>query len=65
LALSKLSRNAQRDREDVEFLARSLSLDPKVLRERYDREMKFALIGPPDQHDITLELWIEAYFVKG
>jgi hypothetical protein len=64
LALSKLSRNVQRDREDVGFLAKSLNLDANILRQRYERELKLALIGSPEQHDNTLEFWIEAYFVK-
>jgi hypothetical protein len=65
LVLSKLSRNVGRDREDVAFLAKTLSLEASVLRERYEREMKHALIGPPEQHNKTLEFWIDAYFVKG
>jgi len=62
LALSKLTRNNQRDREDVEFLARTKHLDPAVLRERYEKEM--IVIGPSSQHGRTLEFWIEAYFEK-
>ena len=65
LVLSKLSRNVERDREDVAFLAKTLNLQADVLRERYEQEMKFALIGPPEQHNKTLEFWIEAYFAKG
>ncbi len=60
LVLSKLTRNNQRDREDVEFLARTKHLDPAILRERYEKEM--VPIGPSSQHDRTLEFWIEAYF---
>jgi len=40
LVLSKLSRNIERDRQDVEFLARAKHLDPAVLRERYEKECK-------------------------
>jgi hypothetical protein len=65
LVLSKLSRNVQRDREDVGFLAETLNLDANILRQRYERELKLALIGSPEQHHNTLEFWIEAYFVKG
>lgn len=64
LILSKLSRNADRDREDIAFLAKSLSLDAKILEERYEREMKAALIGPPERHDNTLKFWVDAYFSK-
>jgi Nucleotidyltransferase of unknown function (DUF6036) len=62
LVLSKISRNAARDREDVEYLARTQHLEPKTLRERYKTELRFALTGSPDYHDKTLEFWIEAYF---
>jgi hypothetical protein len=62
LVLSKLTRNADRDREDVAHLARTCSLDPNVLRARYRNEMRSTVIGDPDYHDATLEFWIEAYF---
>lgn len=62
LVLSKLTRNIERDRQDVEFLARTKHLDPTVLRERYEKELRPILIGPPSRHDATLEFWLEAYF---
>jgi len=62
LVLSKLSRNIERDRQDVEFLAKTMHLDPAILRQRYELELKPNLIGPPSQHDLTLEFWLEAYF---
>jgi hypothetical protein len=43
-------------------LARTRQLDPKVLRERYDKELRAVLIGPLERHDATLNFWIEAYF---
>lgn len=61
LILSKLSRNADRDREDVKYLARAQKLDRVTLRERY-AELRPVLIGPADRHDKTLEFWLEAYF---
>ncbi len=63
LALSKLSRNAGRDREDVAYLAKTCALDPRIFRERYTLELRPILIGDPRQHDQTLEFWIEAYFI--
>ena len=62
LVLSKLTRNADRDREDVRHLARTCSLDPNVLRDRYQNEMRSIVIGDSEYHDATLEFWIEAYF---
>jgi Nucleotidyltransferase of unknown function (DUF6036) len=64
LALSKLSRNIARDREDVAFLAKSCGLDPRTFRERYREELRVTLIGDLRQHDQTLEFWIEAYFAE-
>ncbi|MBZ5539836.1 MAG: hypothetical protein LAN61_04860 [Acidobacteriia bacterium] len=65
LVLSKISRNGPRDREDVEYLAKTLHLDQEVLRERYAMELRPALTGSLDWHDKTLEFWVEAYFRKG
>jgi hypothetical protein len=62
LVLSKLSRNIERDRQDVEFLVRTGHLDPEILSERYAKELRSILIGDLRQHDQTLEFWIEAYF---
>jgi len=62
LVLSKLARNIERDRQDVEFLAKTKHLDPGVLRERYEKELRPILIGPSTRHDATLEFWLEAYF---
>lgn len=61
LVLSKLSRNIERDREDVQHLAKTQKLDPTILRERY-KELRVNLIGPLERHDATLEFWLEAYF---
>jgi hypothetical protein len=62
LVLSKLTRNIERDREDVKFLARAKRLDPVVLRERYEKELRPIVIGPPERTDGTLTFWLEAYF---
>ena len=62
LVLSKLSRNIERDRQDVGILAKTTYLDPTILQQRYELELKPNLIGPPSQHDLTLEFWLEAYF---
>jgi hypothetical protein len=62
LALSKLSRNVAVDREDVEYLAKTIPLDPQVLRQRYQVELRPIMLGDPKVHDQTLEMWIEAYF---
>lgn len=58
IALSKLERNNQKDRDDVRFLAETIPLDLNVLQERYDRELRWQL-GRPDREDLTLRLWME------
>jgi hypothetical protein len=58
LALSKLERNIQRDRDDVKHLARSVPLDTKILEQRYQHELRWQL-GNPEREDTTLKLWIE------
>jgi Nucleotidyltransferase of unknown function (DUF6036) len=58
LALTKLGRNSQRDREDVFHLADAVPLDIGTLRARY-REMRPCL-GNPEREDLTLKLWIQA-----
>jgi hypothetical protein len=62
LALSKLSRNIAVDREDVEYLAKTIPLDPHVLRQRYRDELRSVMLGDLKVHDQTLDMWIEAYF---
>ena len=60
LALSKLSRNLEVDLEDVKHLARVCDLDLDELEARYRRELRPLVIGPPERHDLTLTLWIDA-----
>lgn len=59
LALSKLERNTQKDRDDVKHLARVVPLDLQILEERYRRELR-PYLGIPEREDLTLELWIES-----
>jgi hypothetical protein len=59
LALSKLERNIQRDRDDGKHLAKTVPFDLEVLQERYQKELRWQL-GNPEREDLTLRLWIEA-----
>lgn len=61
LILSKLERNSAKDRDDVEYLARTCHLRPEVLRERYEKEMRPYLANEA-RHDLTLKLWLESCF---
>ncbi|MBK6750002.1 MAG: hypothetical protein KA831_03235 [Pyrinomonadaceae bacterium] len=58
IALTKLERNTERDRDDVKHLARVVPLELDVLRDRYYDELRVYL-GNPDREDLTLKLWIE------
>ena len=58
LALSKLERNTQRDRDDVKHLARTVPFDLDKLQKRYQQELRPDL-GNPEREDLTLKLWIE------
>lgn len=59
LALSKLERNTQRDRDDVKHLARTVPFDLDKLQGRYQKELRPNL-GNPGREDLTLKLWMEA-----
>jgi hypothetical protein len=59
IALSKLSRNIARDREDVLYLAKHVPFDLKLLQERSTAELRPDLTGIPENQDAILRLWIE------
>jgi Nucleotidyltransferase of unknown function (DUF6036) len=56
LALSKLERNSPKDQGDVEYLAKTVPLDPKILRDRYEKELRPNLMARESWHDGTLEM---------
>jgi hypothetical protein len=58
LMLAKLTRNADRDRGDLESLSTAVPLDPSILLDRYQREMR-GYLGAPEREDLTIALWIE------
>lgn len=59
LALSKIERNSQRDRDDVKHLARVIPFDLEKLRRRFEDELK-PYLGNPKRENLTLQLWIDA-----
>ena len=61
----KLSRNLERDREDVSYLANTKKLYPSVLRERYEKELRANLIGPPGPARCNPEVLARSLFRKG
>jgi Nucleotidyltransferase of unknown function (DUF6036) len=61
LALSKLERNLDRDRGDVQQLARAGHIKADILKERYSSELRPNLSNE-SRHDLTLQLWLESYW---
>lgn len=59
LALAKLARNAEHDRSDVAFLARTIPFDLELLERRYRDELRPIFVGDARVADLTMELWIE------
>jgi hypothetical protein len=59
LALMKLGRNIERDREDVKFLARNKFITPEGLKTRYEEEMRSYLAQPERRTDPVIDLWVE------
>jgi hypothetical protein len=59
LALSKLERYSQKDRDDVRFLARGVPFDLDIFQKRYSTELRLQL-GVPKREDLTLQLWSDA-----
>ena len=59
LALTKLERNVDVDRQDVQDLAAAGHLNQATLRERYMTEFRPNLPTGTERHDLTLELWID------
>jgi uncharacterized nucleotidyltransferase DUF6036 len=59
LALTKLERNQDVDRQDVQNLAKGGHIDPRTLRERYLSELRPNLLSGAEKHDLTIDLWIE------
>lgn len=64
LILSKLERNSLKDRDDVEYLARTCHLKAEVLRERYEKELR-PYLANENRYDLTLRLWLESCFPAG
>lgn len=59
IALSKLERNFERDRDDVLCLARAGFLNAKTLRARYYEEVRPYILSKHEWHDETLNLWLQ------
>jgi hypothetical protein len=61
VALSKLERNYERDRDDVQHLARAGHLRRETLKDRYYKELRPNLLSHEQRCDLTLKLWLESW----
>ena len=59
LALMKLGRNSEKDRDDVKYLARARLITSNQFRSRYETEMRPYVALPEKRTDPILEFWIE------
>jgi hypothetical protein len=59
IALAKLERNVERDREDFLRLAHAGHIDRQTFKDRYYEELRPYLLNKHSWHDKTLELWLE------
>ena len=65
LALMKLDRNIERDRDDVKYLAGEGLIQPDELKLRYETEMRPYVARPQDRLDRNLDLWLEMIREQG
>ena len=59
LALTKIERNSDVDRQDVLALAKAGLVDAVTLRRRYKDEFRPNLAAGAEKVDLTMDLWIE------
>lgn len=63
--LGEIDKALEKPLDDALYLFRSRKLQSDILRGRYHRELRDYLIGPLEQHDQTLERWIEIFESAG
>lgn len=59
LALTKLDRNSDVDRQDIASLAREGLINVETLRRRYEKELRPNFVGRVERLDLTFQLWTE------
>jgi hypothetical protein len=64
LALTKLERNSDVDRQDVQALAKAGFINEVELRRRYEREYRPNLAAGEKALDLTLQLWVDMCWPK-
>lgn len=64
LALTKLERNSEVDRQDVQRLAAGGWINEAMLKERYETEYRPNLGAGEEKLDLTVKLWVEMCWPK-
>lgn len=59
LALTKLERNQDIDRDDISALAEKGLLEESILEQRYRAEVRPNIVAGVDRCDLTMEIWAE------
>ena len=59
LALTKLDRNSDVDRQDIADLAKAGAINSETLRKRYQEELRPNFVGRVEKLDLTLAIWTE------
>lgn len=59
LALTKIDRNSDVDRQDIADLARKGAINTETLRKRYEEEVRPNFVGRVEKLDLTLEMWTD------
>jgi hypothetical protein len=59
LALTKIDRNSDVDRQDIADLARVGAINSETLRKRYEEELRPNFVGRVETIDLTLDIWTE------
>jgi Nucleotidyltransferase of unknown function (DUF6036) len=59
LALTKIDRNSDVDRQDIADLAKKGLIKGGTLRKRYEEELRPNFVGRVEKLDLTLELWAD------
>jgi hypothetical protein len=59
LALTKIDRNSDVDRQDIADLAQTGAINSETLRKRYEEELRPNFVGKVERLDLTLDVWTE------
>jgi hypothetical protein len=62
LALTKIDRKIELERDDVKHLVKTVPLDRQILQDRFERELRPIFVGDVRRAELTMKLWLEAFY---